>query len=215
MNEEILQTTVDEVVEAITSEVKAIVIAKDNALVEKLAEIVFDVPRKFGAPMVSAKEFLEGYGTTIGGLIMLPKAKLGPLNMLYLIVHEGAHVGQFNQHGMDFVVKYLIHGEARAAYEAAAIVQEMALTMALTGQVMSDKDRPDMLVNGYMLAHNDVRLAKMLAHQQASMIRSGYVQPVDGKISTAAIAIQTIKRVQPGLLNAEGLAAFEKSGLVG
>lgn len=210
----ISESTAAKVQSAIEREFGALVINKDNEIIEKISTFVFDMPRQFGVKMISSADFLDNYGTTIAKVIMLPRRALTPLERTYLMVHEGGHVGQFNEHNVKFMYQYLAYSEARAAFEAACIAQEAALTLALTGQINTEMARTDMLANGYLLSDEDVRFARDLVLQQANMITSGYVQPVDGKKSTAIVAIQTIAREQPEALLPGVLDRFKASGLV-
>ena len=212
--EELSQSTVQQVQQAIEASTGAIFMSKSSPLWEKVAELALGIPSKFGV-VPKPEEFLDNYGTTIGKIVGMPRKPMSTLQTLYMLVHEGGHVLQFCEGGLTFVKDYLFFAEKRAAFEAACFVQEAAISMALEGHVsVKEIDRVQSLVYGYMLKDGDIRLAAELIDQQSAMISAGYVQPAGNGVSTAIIAIQTIKRLQPNALNADALAAFVSSGLI-
>jgi hypothetical protein len=163
----------------------------------------FDMLRALGIGVPAGRDFVERFATTILALVAMPAGlALTPLQRVLLLAHEATHVVQWYGDPAKMPVWYLQHREKRAAYEAGAIAQALAVQWALTGELpASASDLPSALAYGYDLTPEDLALARGLLEQEATAIASGLLP-----LGPACTAIAAIHALQPDALDPRAVA---------
>lgn len=150
----------------------------------------------------SGHDFTHRFGTSLGPVVLLPDAPLGPTERVCLLAHEAEHARQFFAAPGEMPVRYLSIPEARGShYEVPAYAISYALAWALSGQLpASPADLPGALVWGYMLGAADVAHCRVALEQAATAIAFGIIPEGPARVVLAILARDCPEVIDAGAL---------------
>ncbi len=131
--------------------------------------------------IMSKKEFLEDFVTTIGKTIYVPfsigKGKLNEndlLNQIFLCVHEHEHVVQHNKLGRKYSIRYVLRSSQRAKFETEAYSTSLEIYYWFFKDFLST-DYLSQLLIFYNCKEKDILQSKKALDGNIELIKKGKI----------------------------------------
>lgn len=196
------QATADAVIDALLAKRGMMILSKESPIGVG-AGILLDALRLARMNVPSGEAFRRRFFTGIWPLVLCPegwRSALTPREQVSVIAHEATHGDQVLVNILK-AGQYLIHAEARAAWEAEAFSTNDELDFALDGTVPPARAELDHPVRyGYALTPGDEELVRGMREQRLTGIQYGVVQTSAGRE-----AIARIHALQPDALDPRAL----------